>query len=117
MAIKPTISAEKEIAVILTGGKQYVVSVGDTIEVELLSPLGEMKEGDAVVFDQVLLVDNGTDTTIGTPYIPGAKVTARFVADTKAPKISILRYKAKSNRDRKIGHRQKHSKVTIEALK
>ena len=117
MAKKATVSAEKEIAVILTGGKQYVVSVGDTLEVELISPLGALKEGDVVTFDQVLLVDDGTNTTIGTPYIAGAKVTARFVADTKAPKISILRYKAKSNRDRKIGHRQKHSKVTIEALK
>jgi large subunit ribosomal protein L21 len=115
MATK-VISKEKEIAVIETGGKQYVVSVGDTIEVELLSPLGALTEGDVVTFDKVLLVDNGSDTTIGTPYITGAKVTGRFVADTKAPKISILRYKAKSNRDRKIGHRQKHTKVTIEKL-
>ncbi|MBX9906546.1 50S ribosomal protein L21 [Patescibacteria group bacterium] len=117
MAKKATVSAEKEIAVILTGGKQYVVSVGDTIEVELLSPLGAMKEGDEVTFDQVLLMDNGTDTTLGTPYIKGAKVTARFVSDIKAKKISILRYQQKSNRDRKIGHRQKYSKVTIEAFK
>lgn len=116
MATK-SVSKDKEIAVILTGGKQYVVSVGDTVEVELLSPLGALKEGDVVTFDQVLLMDNGTDTTIGTPYIPGAKVTAKFVADIKAQKISILRYKAKSNRDRKIGHRQKYSKVTIEAFK
>ncbi len=117
MATKASISKEKEIAVILTGGKQYVVSVGDTIEVEILSPLGEMKEGDEVVFDQVLLVDNGSDTTVGTPYIAGAKVMARFVADVKGPKLTIVRYKAKSNRDRKIGHRQKYSKVTIEAFK
>ncbi len=116
MATK-SVSKDKEIAVILTGGKQYVVSVGDTVEVELLSPLGALKEGDVVTFDQVLLMDNGTDTTIGTPYIKGAKVTAKFVADIKAQKISILRYKAKSNRDRKIGHRQKYSKVTIEAFK
>lgn len=116
MATK-ALSKEKEIAVIETGGKQYVVSVGDTLEVELLSPLGALKEGDVVTFDKVLLVDNGTDTTIGTPYIAGAKVTARFVADTKASKISIVRYKAKSNRDRKIGHRQRHSKVVIEGLK
>jgi len=108
---------EAEIAVILTGGKQYVVSVGDTLDVELLSPLGELKEGDTVTFDKVLLVDNGTDTTVGTPYIDGATVTARFVADVKGVKLTIVRYKAKSNRDRKIGHRQKYSKVTIEAFK
>ena len=111
------VSKEKEIAVIETGGKQYVVSVGDTIEVELLAAFGEMKEGDKVTFEKVLLVDNGSDTTIGTPYIAGAKVTATFVADIKGQKLSILRYQAKSNRDRKIGHRQKYAKVTIEALK
>lgn len=116
MAKKAANTGEKEIAVIMTGGKQYTVSVGDTIEVEILSPLGELKEGDKVTFDQVLLVDNGSDTTIGTPYIPGAKVTGKYVADTKGPKITILRYKSKSNRDRKIGHRQKYSKVTIESL-
>lgn len=116
MAKKKT-GQEKEIAVIETGGKQYVVSVGDTLEVELLAAQGELKEGDKITFDKVLLVDNGSDTTIGTPYISGAKVTAKYVADTKGPKISILRYKSKSNRDRKIGHRQKYSTVTIEALK
>ena len=108
---------DAEIAVILTGGKQYVVSVGDTLDVELLSPLGALKEGDEIIFDQVLLVDNGSDTTVGTPTIPGAKVMARFVADVKGEKLTIVRYKAKSNRDRKIGHRQKYSKVTIEAFK
>ncbi len=117
MAKKAPISAEKEIAVIETGGKQYVVSVGDTLEVEILSPLGELKEGDAVTFDKVLLVDNGKDTTIGTPYIAGAKVTAKYVADIKGEKLTIVRFKAKSNRDRRVGHRQKYSKVTIEAFK
>ncbi len=117
MAEKKAPAKDKEIAVIETGGKQYVVSVGDTIEVEILSPLGELKEGDAVTFEKVLLVDNGTDTTIGTPYIEGAKVTAKYVADIKGKKLTIVRYKAKSNRDRKIGHRQKYSKVLIESLK
>ena len=104
----------EEIAVILTGGKQYVVSAGDTLLVERLP--GELKEGDAVVFDKVLLVDNGKDTTIGTPYISGAKVTGTYKGEKKGPKITILRYKAKSNRDRKVGHRQKYSVVAINAL-
>ncbi len=117
MAKKAAVAGEKEIAVIETGGKQYIVSVGDTLEVEILSPLGELKAGDAVTFDKVLLVDNGTDTTVGTPYIKGAEVSAKFVADVKGPKISIIRYKSKSNRDKKTGHRQKYSKVTIEAFK
>lgn len=108
---------EKEIAVIETGGKQYIVSVGDTLEVELLAEWGSLKEGAKIVFDKVLLVDNGSDTTVGTPYIKGAQITAKYVADVKGPKLSIVRYKAKSNRDRKLGHRQKYSKVTIEAFK
>lgn len=103
-----------EFAVIETGGKQYMVSVGDVLEVELLAD--ELKEGDAVEFDKVLMVDNGKDTTIGTPYITGAKVKATYQGVKKGKKIVIVRYKAKSNRDRRIGHRQKHAQVKIEAI-
>jgi len=106
---------QSEFAVIETGGKQYLVSVGDVLEVELLG--GDLKEGDAVEFDKVLMVDNGSDTTIGTPYIAGAKVKATFQKEKKGIKLHIVRYKAKSNRDRRIGHRQKYAQVKIEALK
>jgi len=70
---KEKITTEKatEFAVIETGGKQYLVSVGDVLEVELL---GDLAEGDRIEFDKVLMVDNGLDTTIGEPYITGAKV-------------------------------------------
>lgn len=104
----------EDFAVIETGGKQYVVCVGDVLDVELLA--GDLKEGDKVEFDKVLMSDNGSAATIGDPYIKGAKVTASYVAFKKGPKISILRYKAKSNRDRKLGHRQKYATVKIEAL-
>ena len=100
-------------SVIETGGKQYVVSVGDVIDVELL---GEHAAGDAVEFDKVLMSDDGTSAQMGDPYLKGAKVKASFVADKKGKKLSIIRYKAKSNRDRKIGHRQKYATVKIEAL-
>lgn len=103
----------EDFAVIETGGKQYVVSVGDVIDVELLE---DFNEGDKVEFDKVLMSDNGKDATIGDPYIKGAKVTASFVKVQKGPKVSIIRYKAKSNRDRKIGHRQKYSQVKIESI-
>ena len=76
----------------------------------------EYKEGDTVEFDKVLLVDNGTDATIGTPYIAGAKVKAVYQGEKKGKKLSIVRFKAKSNRDRKIGHRQKYARVKIESL-
>ena len=113
----PAKKVEKELAsdfaVIETGGKQYVVSVGDVIDVELL---GEHEEGEKIEFDKVLMSDDGKSATIGDPYIKGAKVKATYVAFKKGKKLSIIRYKAKSNRDRKIGHRQKYSTVEITAL-
>lgn len=111
----PATAENKEFAVIETGGKQYMVSVGDTVEVELLD--GDLKEGDKIEFDRVLMVDNGSDTTIGTPYISGAKVKATYQGLKKGKKLSIIRYQAKSNRDRKVGHRQKYAQVHIDALK
>jgi large subunit ribosomal protein L21 len=109
---------KEEFAVISSGGKQYVVSVGDIVDVELLSKENkeQYKEGEVVEFDKVLLVDNGTDATIGTPYIDGAKVKAVYQGEKKGKKLTIVRYKAKSNRDRKIGHRQKYARVKIESL-
>ncbi len=115
MKKEQTTELQTEFAVIETGGKQYMVSVGDVLEVELLG--GDLKEGDAIVFDKVLMVDNGSDTTIGAPYIDGAKVKATFQGNTKGKKLHIVRYKAKSNRDRRIGHRQKYAEVKIDALK
>jgi large subunit ribosomal protein L21 len=113
---KEKITTEKatEFAVIETGGKQYLVSVGDVLEVELL---GDLTEGDRIEFDKVLMVDNGLDTTIGEPYITGAKVQATFLKEKKGVKLHIVRYMAKSNRDRRIGHRQRYAQVKIEALK
>lgn len=110
----PAKEIQSEFAVIETGGKQYMVSVGDVLDVELL---GDLKDGEAVEFDKVLLVDDGKDATIGTPYIKGAKVKASYQGLKKGPKITIVRYKAKSNRDRKLGHRQKYSRVKIESIK
>jgi large subunit ribosomal protein L21 len=106
-------SLSEEFAVIETGGKQYMVSVGDVVDVELL---GEHEEGDKIEFDKVLLVDDGKDATIGMPYIKGAKVKATYQGLKKGKKLTILRFKAKSNRDRKLGHRQKYSRVKIESI-
>ena len=103
----------EDFAVIETGGKQYLVSVGDVLEVELL---GEHQEGDTIEFDKVLMTDDGKAAQIGTPYLAGSKVKASFVQEKKGKKLSIIRYKAKSNRDRKIGHRQKYAQVKIESL-
>jgi len=97
-------------SVIETGGKQYIVSVGDVIDVELL---GDHAEGDTVTFEQVLLSDDGSAATVGTPYIAGAKVTATYLGEVKGKKLTIVRFKAKSNRSRKLGHRQHYARVEI----
>ncbi len=99
-------------AVIETGGKQYLVTAGQTIKVELL---GEHKAGDKITFDTVLMTDDGNAAKIGSPFT-GSKVTATYVGEVKGPKLTILRYKAKSNRDRKIGHRQKYAEIKIESI-
>lgn len=106
--------AAKEFAVIETGGKQYLVSAGDTVKIEKIK--GDHKVGDSVVFDQVLLVDNGQDTTIGTPTIQGAKVSAEIKKIAKAKKVTVIKYKAKSNYFKKRGHRQPYFEVTITKL-
>ena len=104
-----------EFAVIHTGGKQYTVSKGDVIAIEKLS--GTHKEGDKVKFDKVLLMDDGKDTTIGTPYIAKASVDGTITEIGRAPKITVIHYKQKSRYYKKNGHRQPFFKVKIDALK
>lgn len=117
-AVKDKNKAEKsatEFAVIETGGKQYQVSEGDIITIEKVSD--SLREGDKVVFDKVLLVDDGKNTTIGDPYISGAKVEGLFQENGRAKKITVIKYKQKSRYFKKNGHRQPFSKVKIEKIK
>ncbi len=112
----------KEFAIIQTGGKQYMVAEGQMVKIEKLKlPVkgGERpthQVGDSVVFDNVLLVDNGSDTTIGTPFINGAKVSGEITKISKAPKVTVIKYKAKSNYFKKKGHRQPFFEVKITKL-
>ena len=104
-----------EFAVIQTGGKQYKVSKGSLVSIEKI--IGEYKKGDKLVFDKVLLVENGKDTTIGTPYIAGAKVEAEIAEIGRARKILVVKYKQKSRYLRRNGHRQPFFKVKITGIK
>mgnify|MGYP000900489487 CR=1 FL=1 len=104
-----------EYAVIHTGGKQYKVSVGDVLKVEKLS--GDFTAGDKIIFDKVLLVDNGKDTTIGAPYITGAKVEALFTRMGRSRKVEVVKFKQKSRYLKKNGHRQTFTEVKISAIK
>ncbi len=107
-----------EFAVIQTGGKQYKVSKDSVVSIEKIKTVGtEYKKGDKVSFDKVLLVDDGKNTTIGTPYIAGAKVDAEITEIGRAKKILVVKYKQKSRYLRRNGHRQPFFKVKITSIK
>ena len=107
-----------EFAVIQTGGKQYKVSKDSVVSIEKLKTTGtEYKKGDKISFDQVLLVDDGKNTTIGTPYIKSAKVDAEIMEIGRAKKVMVLRYKQKSRYLKINGHRQPFFKVKITSIK
>ena len=96
-------------AIIVTGGKQYTVSEGDVLFVEKLNVEAE----ETVKFEQVLAVIDGETVKIGTPVVEGAAVEAKVVKNGKGKKIHVLKYKAKKNEKKKIGHRQPYTKVEI----
>jgi large subunit ribosomal protein L21 len=97
-------------AVIATGGKQYIVSEGDIIEVELL-------EAEKTVEFEPLMVIDGDKTTVGTPAVKGAKVTAEVVEqNVKADKVMAIRYKAKKRVHKVRGHRQQHTQIKISKI-
>ncbi len=98
-------------AVIQTGGKQYLVEEGSVVTIEKLP--GDLKVGDDVTFSDVLLTANEGDVSVGTPTVSGAKVAGTVAWVGKGEKKIIFRYKAKSNRTKKKGHRQEQLKVKI----
>ena len=101
-------------AIIETGGKQYRVSEGDVITIEKLPE--DFNQGDKIVFDKVLMTDDGKSAAIGTPYLAGAKVTTELVEQGRAKKVTVIRYKAKSRYFKKKGHRQPFMKVRVTKL-
>ncbi len=104
-----------EFAVIKTGGKQYKVAKDQVVSIEKIK--GELKKGDKVSFDKVLLVDDGKNTTIGTPYITGATVEGEITMVGRARKVLVVKYKQKSRYLKRNGHRQPFFKVKITSIK
>lgn len=96
------------IAVIKTGGKQYLVQPGDKIRVEKL----DTKEGEEISFSDVLLVEKNNKVEIGTPLVK-AEVVAKVLKQGKDEKVIVYKYKPKKRESRKIGHRQPFTEIEI----
>ncbi len=99
-------------AVIASGGKQYKVQEGETVDVERLD--GEV--GASIVFDQVLLHSDGDNVTIGTPVVPDAVVKGHVIDQGKQRKILVFKYKRRKGYRRKQGHRQPYTRVKIDQI-
>ena len=100
-----------------TGGKQYRVGVGDTIDVELLGA----EKGATVAFDRVLMFVGPDQTLVGRPTLPQVKVTGEVLSDddedpVKGPKVTVFKFKKRKNMRRKTGHRQHYTRVKISGI-
>lgn len=96
-------------AVIKTGGKQYRVAPADVIEIERLGGA----KGDAVAFDQVLMVGGEAGVTVGAPLVNGASVAGEIVDQTRGDRILVFKKRRRQNSKRSHGHRQDHTRVRI----
>ena len=100
-------------AIIESCGKQYKVAEGDVVFFEKL----DAEEGKKVSFDKVVLVSDDKKVEVGAPYVKGVKVEGKVLANGKAKKIVVYKYKAKKNERRTQGHRQPYTKVEITSIK
>jgi len=105
-------------AIIEQGSKQYKISEGDRLNIELADVAPEAEE---IVLDKVLFVQDGKDVKVGKPYVDGAKVIGSFAgtagqATVKGPKLYPAHLRRRKNSRRKIGHRQKYLQVKIEKI-
>ncbi len=99
-------------AVIRTGGKQYLVDQGDFLKVEKLP--GDV--GQEVVFEEVLLVNDGSELKLGKPVVEGARVRGTIVEQGRDKKIIVFKMKRRKGYRRKQGHRQSYTGVKVEAI-
>ncbi len=99
-------------AIIETGGKQYKVTEGQTIDVERL----EAEEGGSVQLDKVLLLADGDNITVGKPLVEGARVMATVNTNGRGDKIIVFKYKSKVRYRRKNGHRQNFTSLSIDKI-
>jgi len=98
--------------VVESGGKQYKVTVGQTVDVELLAA----EEGSTVEFDRILMVADDGNVRIGRPTVDGAKVSATVLAHGRGPKLIVFKYRPKNRYRRKLGHRQGYTRLRIDQI-
>ena len=99
-------------AVFKTGGKQYRASTGDLLKVEKI----EAEKGATIELDQVLMVGEGGEVKVGTPFLKGGKVTATVVDQGRRDKINVIKFKRRKNYRRKMGHRQYFTQIEITGI-
>ena len=99
-------------AVIKSGGKQHKVAEGEILKVEKL----KASEGDPIDITDVLLIEKDGEVTLGSPFIEGAKVTAKILRHGKDDKVTILKMKRRKDYRKKQGHRQNYSEIQIEQI-
>lgn len=99
-------------AVFKTGGKQYRATTGDVIKVEKI----EAEKGAEVELRQVLMVADGDDVKIGTPFLEGGKVTATVVDHGRHDKVKIIKFKRRKNHQKQMGHRQYFTQLEITGI-
>lgn len=100
-------------AVVETGGKQYKVTVGETIDVERL----EANVGETIELDRVLMIADGDQVQIGNPVVDGASVAATVMDHDRGRKVIVFKYRPKQRYRRKIGHRQEYTRLRIDEIK
>jgi len=99
-------------AIVEDGGKQFRAVIGESIEVDVYP----LEVGEEIDMDRVLLISDGETIKVGTPFIQGAKIQATVVAHVKGPKVVVFKYMAKERIRTKTGHRQKYTKIRIDAI-
>ncbi|MEP7014223.1 MAG: 50S ribosomal protein L21 [Verrucomicrobiota bacterium] len=99
-------------AIIKTGGRQYRVAEGDTIDVDLL----DVAAGKTATFGEVLMFADGKNMTHGDPMISGAKVTAEVVEQRKDKKVIAFKFRRRKGYHRTVGHRRKLTRVKIKSI-
>lgn len=99
-------------AVIKTGGKQYKVQAGQTLKVEKLA----LDQGASVEFEEVLMVVDGEQVKVGSPFLNKAKVTAEVISQGRHKKVKIIKFRRRKHHMKRMGHRQDYTEVKITGI-